>query len=255
MVTKIVMNGLHSSEKECASMPEDLISKQVFNILTLAAGMKDMHLDKCGATAVFSAFQTIVQEGVKINLTVSMGFVENFLDAKSYRPSDIITSRKGLTVEIGNTDAKGRLVLADCMNWTQENYKTKVMIELSTLTGAMIFALGHRFAGGFTNSENLVNDLIKAGKQVHEEVWHMPLVDYHRELVKHKYADITNSSGKPEAGSSQAAAFLENFVEQNVEWIHLDVAGMAMQGGEGTGYGPRLLIQYARNYSCLTCKK
>lgn len=172
-----------------------------------------MFLDKCGAVNCFAAFQAIVEEGLKINLTVSLGWVENFLDARSYRPSDIFKSRKGITVEIGNTDAEGRLVLADCMNWTQENYKTKVMIELSTLTGAMIFALGHRYAGAFTNSENLVNNLRDAGKQVHEEIWHMPLDDYHRDLVKHKFADITNSSGKSEAGSSQAAAFLENFVE------------------------------------------
>lgn len=179
-----------------------------------------------------------------------MGWVENFLDATSFRPSDIITSRKGLTVEIGNTDAEGRLVLADCMNWTQEVYKnTKVMIELSTLTGAMIFALGHRFAGAFSNCPALVEKLVEAGKQVHEDVWHMPLVDYHRDLVKHKYADITNSSGKSEAGSSQAAAFLENFVEEGVNWVHLDVAGMAMVASEGTGYGARLLIQYIRNYS------
>ena len=123
------------------------------------------------------------------------------------------------------------------------------MIELSTLTGAMIFALGHRYAGGFTNSENLVNNLKAAGKQVHEDVWHMPLDDYHRDLVKHKFADITNSSGKSEAGSSQAAAFLENFVREGVEWVHLDVAGVSMVPTEGTGFGARLLTQYARNYS------
>lgn len=112
-----------------------------------------MFLDKCGAVACLTAFQGVVEEGLKINLTMSIGLVENFVGARSYRPSDIIESRKGITVEIGNTDAEGRLVLADCMNWTQEVYKnTKVMIELSTLTGAMIFALGYRFAGAFTNS-------------------------------------------------------------------------------------------------------
>lgn len=216
--------------------------------------MKDMFLDKCGAVAVFSAFQAIVEEGLKVNVTVSMGFVENFIDARSYRPSDIIKSRKGITVEIGNTDAEGRLVLADCMDWTQEVYSTKVMIELSTLTGAMIFALGHRYAGAFTNSQELVDDLNKAGKQSHEEIWHMPLDDYHRDLVKHKFADITNSSGKPEAGSSQAAAFLENFVKEGVNWVHLDVAGTAMIPTEGTGFGARLLIQYVRNYACKACK-
>ena len=104
------------------------------------------------------------------------------------------------------------------------------MIELSTLTGAMITALGHRFAGMFGNDECLMADLKNAGKTSHEEVWEMPLVDYHRELVKHKFADITNSSGKTEAGSSQAAAFLENFVEKGVKWIHLDVAGVCIVG-------------------------
>lgn len=208
-----------------------------------------MYLDKHGAVSVFSAFETIVEEGLKINLTCSMGYVENFVGEKSYRPSDIIRSRKGITVEIGNTDAEGRLVLADCMHWTQCNYKVSTMIELSTLTGSMIMALGHRFAGMFGNSDSLKSDLIASGKKVHEEVWEMPLVDYHRNLVKHKFADITNSSGKTEAGSSQAAAFLENFVEKDVKWVHLDVAGMCIVGAEGTGYGSRLLVQYARNIS------
>ena len=130
-----------------------------------------MFLDKHGACSVFSAFQTVVEEKVKVNLTVSMGFVENFVASNSYRPSDIITSRKGIHVEIGNTDAEGRLVLADCMNWTQETYKTKVLIELSTLTGATISALGHKYAGLFTNDAGLASDLDKAGKQVHDLVW------------------------------------------------------------------------------------
>ena len=178
-----------------------------------------------------------------------MGYVENFIGESSFRPSDIIPSRKGLTVEIGNTDAEGRLVLADCMHWTQENYKVSTMIELSTLTGAMVTALGHRFAGMFGNNDSLKSDLITSGKKVHEEVWEMPLVDYHRDIIKHKFADITNEAGKPEAGSSQAAAFLENFVEKDVKWVHLDVAGTCIVGAEGTGYGSRLLVQYARNIS------
>lgn len=110
-----------------------------------------MFLDKCGAMTVLSAFQTVVRQKLKINLTCSIGLVENFINENAYRPSDIITSRKGLTVEIGNTDAEGRLVLADCMNWTQEKFKVKVLIELSTLTGAIITALGSAFTGLFTN--------------------------------------------------------------------------------------------------------
>ena len=127
-----------------------------------------MYLDKHGAVSVFAAFKAIVEEKVKINLTCSMGYVENFLSDKSYRQSDIIASRKGLTVYIGNTDAEGRLVLADCMNWTQQKYKVDVLIEESTLTGAMVVALGSRFAGIFSNSEELVQQVKCAGKQVKE---------------------------------------------------------------------------------------
>lgn len=211
--------------------------------------MKEMYLDKHGAVSVFAAFQTIVEEKVKINLTISLGFVENFVSENSYRPSDIITSRKGITVEIGNTDAEGRLVLADCMNWTQETYKTAVLIELSTLTGAIVIALGHKFAGLFGNNEGLNKDLKDAGKQVHEEAWEMPVTEYHHELIKHKFGDITNASGNTAASSSQAAAFLQNFVEEGVKWIHLDIAGTTIVANEGTGYGARLLVQYARNYA------
>lgn len=135
------------------------------------------------------------------------------------------------------------------MHWTQEKYKTDVLIELSTLTGAIIFALGHKHAGLFSNHETLAADLMAAGQEVHEESWRMPLTDYHRDLVKHREADITNSSGKTEAGSAQAAAFLENFVEQGTKWVHLDIAGTSIVAAEGTGYGAKILLQYARNYA------
>jgi leucyl aminopeptidase len=114
-----------------------------------------------------------------INFTVSVGLVENFVSSNSYRPLDIIRSRKGLTVEIGNTDAEGRLVLADCMNWTQEMYKVKNMVELSTLTGAIVIALGRKHAGLFSNSNQLCSDLIGAGEEVEEQLWRMPLDEYH----------------------------------------------------------------------------
>lgn len=123
------------------------------------------------------------------------------------------------------------------------------MIELSTLTGAIVTALGHKHAGLFTNNQELGEQLVAIGKQVHQKSWIMPLQDYHRDLIKHKFADITNSTGKSEASASQAAAFLENFVEKDTKWIHLDIAGTAMVGGEGTGYGARLLLQFARNYA------
>lgn len=178
-----------------------------------AAGMLSMFLDKHGATSVLSAFESIVKEKVHINVTCSIGLVENFINQNSYRPSDIIKSRKGLTVEIGNTDAEGRLVLCDCMHWTQENYKVHTLIEESTLTGAMIVSLGASHAGIYSNSKELVQSLSQAGEQVNELVWNMPLTDYNRDMMKSEKADLNNHGGKMEAGSAQAAAFLEHFVE------------------------------------------
>lgn len=163
---------------------------------------------------------------------------------------DIITSRKGLTVEIGNTDAEGRLVLCDCMNWVQEKFKPKVLIELSTLTGAMIYALGSEVAGIFTNDKQLSKTLRKVGSQVNEGCWEMPCTDYHKKLVTPKHCDLTNSPGSADAGASQAAAFLKCFVEEGVEWCHMDIAGTAINGNDGTGYGARLLVQYIHTVAC-----
>lgn len=176
-----------------------------------------------------------------------MGFVQNFVSNNSYRPLDIIESKKGITVEIGNTDAQGRLVLADCMTWTQENFKVKNLIELSTLTGAIVVALGKKHAGLFSNSDEFAQQVLKAGKEVGEEAWRMPVDSYHHDLIKSKHADITNSAGKPDAASSQAAAFLERFVEKDVSWIHLDIAGTSNIDSEATGYGAKLLVNYLKS--------
>ena len=210
-----------------------------------------MYLDKSGAMTVLAAFFAIVKEKLPINVTCSVGLVENFISANSYRPNDIIKSRKGLTVEIGNTDAEGRLVLADAMHWTQEHYKPHTLIELSTLTGAIIFALGHELAGLFTNDKGLFKSLRNVGERVHEPLWHMPCTDYHLNLVTPKTADLTNSPGKPEAGSAQAAAFLKQFVEEGVKWAHIDSAGVGMVGGANTGWGSRLLVEYVRGLALI----
>lgn len=209
-----------------------------------------MFLDKHGACSVFSAFCTVVTEKLPVNLTCSMGFVENFISDKAYRPLDILISRKGLTVEVGNTDAEGRLVLADCMNWVQEKYQPKVLIELSTLTGAMIFALGHETAGIFTNDKELSKTLRKVGLQVNEGVWELPCTEYHKSLVTQKHCDLTNSSGATEAGSCQAAAFLKCFVQEGVKWCHVDIAGTAIKGNDGTGWGARFLVEYIHEVAC-----
>jgi leucyl aminopeptidase len=200
--------GLLSLEREFVLTQEDLTLSQVILFLFLAAGMKNMFLDKHGATSVLSAFKSIVDEKLPINLTCSIGLVENSIAQNAYRPSDIIKSRKGLTVEIGNTDAEGRLVLCDCMHWTQENFKVDCLIEESTLTGAMIVSLGASHAGIYSNNKALVDSLTNAGNEVNELVWHMPLSDYNRDMMKCEKADLNNHGGKMEAGSAQAAAFL-----------------------------------------------
>jgi leucyl aminopeptidase len=162
-----------------------------------------MHNDKHGACSVLSAIKSVAHLGLKVNVVATIGLVENFISANSYRPLDIIQSRKGLTVEIGNTDAEGRLVLADCMNWVQENYlgKVKTMIDMATLTGACVIALGKNRAGVFTNSDHLAKQLDESGTEIEELVWRLPLDEYHDELIKSKQADITNASRRPEASS------------------------------------------------------
>ena len=212
--------------------------------------MMGMHLDEHGAVSVMSAMRSIARLRLPINITASLGFVENSIDGNAYRPGDIFESRKGLTVEIGNTDAEGRLVLADVMSWTQDKFKPSSLVELSTLTGAIISALGYTTAGVFSNSDNLVNKLKEAGRLSKDNVWHMPIFDEHREAIKPKSADLTNSSGKPNGGASQAAAFLESFVDSGVQWAHLDVAGATMDPTYlSTGFGSRLLIHYAQSES------
>jgi leucyl aminopeptidase len=138
-----------------------------------------MHNDKHGACSVLSAFESAVKLKLKSNLVAVIGLAENFVSSNSFRPLDIIKSRKGLTVEIGNTDAEGRLVLADCMNWVQEKYKVKSLIELSTLTGAVIIALGKERAGLFTNSHSLSSELQQRGDEMEELLWRMPVDFYH----------------------------------------------------------------------------
>jgi len=214
--------------------------------------METMFTDKGGASAVLGAFKGIVQAGLKINVTCSIPLAENFVSDNAYRPSDIIKSHKGLTVEIKNTDAEGRLILCDAMSWTQKKFGSnlKSMIELSTLTGACMAGLGSRYAGLFSNNQELA-DLVKAsGEHVGELCWQLPIGDSVREEMKGQYSDLVNSGAGRYGGALQAAAYLERFVEDGVEWVHLDIAGpsRAEKGYEmtpagATGFGSSLLIE------------
>lgn len=209
-------------------------------------GMEDMKWDMGGAGAVTGAMKAIAGRRVKRNVVGLIGLVENMPDGNAQRPSDVVTSMSGKTIEIINTDAEGRLVLADVLHYAQTNFKPQAIVDLATLTGAMIVALGKEYAGMFTNSDGLSDQLSAAGSATVEPVWRMPLgKEYHQQLKSH-VADMKNIGG-PAGGSITAACFLERFII-NTPWAHLDIAGKAWSDKAtatvpkgGTGYGVRLL--------------
>jgi len=213
--------------------------------------IEDMYYDKAGACAVMGALKGALELGIKKNVVFAMGFAENAIDAKSYKPMDIIKSMKGLTVEIGNTDAEGRLVLADTFTYVQKEYKPKKLVNLATLTGAIMVALGNETAGLFSNDENFAQEIKKNGKEVFEQYWHMPITNESKEAIKGSAADISNSGKSRWGGSSKAAAFLEKFIEKDVKWCHLDIAGAGNVAGakapicpDGNGFGTQTMLQY-----------
>ena len=212
--------------------------------------IEEMYLDKSGACAVLGTLRWAVETNFPVNLVCTLALAENAIGSRSYKPLDIITSLKGKTVEIGNTDAEGRLCLADALTYTQANYKPSTLIDLATLTGACVVALGEETAGAFGNSD-LIARLSKAGKYYQEEIWELPINGEHEKSIKGKVADICNKGKTRYGGASTAAAFLKHFIEKDVEWAHLDIAGPAMnksQRGQfsagGTGFGVQLLTRF-----------
>ncbi|WP_411820659.1 leucyl aminopeptidase [Hyphococcus formosus] len=220
-----------------------------------APGMEDMKWDMGGAGAVTGAMAAIAGRKAKANVIGVVGLVENMPDGNAQRPGDVVTSMSGQTIEVLNTDAEGRLVLADALWWTQETYKPKAVIDLATLTGAIIVSLAHEFGGMFTKDDKLAKQLDAAGEASGDKLWRMPLTKTHDEMIKSDIADMQNIGGKG-AGSSTAAAFLGRFIQDGVSWAHLDIAGMAWNTKDkptcpkgGSGFGVRLLDEYIRaNY-------
>ena len=217
-----------------------------------SAGMEDMKWDMGGAGAVTGAMAALAGRKAKANVVGVIGLVENMPDGNAQRPGDVVTSMSGQTIEVLNTDAEGRLVLADALWWTQETYKPKTVIDLATLTGAIIIALANEFAGMFTKDDKLAKDLEAAGEATGDKLWRMPLTQAHDDMIKSEIADMQNIGGKG-GGSSSAAAFLARFVQDGVSWAHLDIAGMAWNTKDkptcpkgGAGYGVRLLDEYVR---------
>jgi leucyl aminopeptidase len=211
-----------------------------------AKGMEDMKFDMGGAAAVTGTMMAIASRKVARNVVGVIGLVENMPDGNAQRPGDVVTSMAGKTIEVINTDAEGRLVLADALHYTQTRFKPQAMVDLATLTGAIIVALGKEYGGMFSNSDGLSDQLSMAGEATLEPVWRMPLGKaYHQQLKSH-IADMKNIGG-PAGGSITAACFLERFVT-DTPWAHLDIAGKAWADKAtktvpkgGTGFGVRLL--------------
>ena len=191
-----------------------------------SAGMEDMTMDMGGAGVVAGVMRTVARRKARANVVGLVGIVENMPSGNAVRPGDVITSMKGDTVEVINTDAEGRLVLCDVMWYAQERFEPAAMIDLATLTGAMIIALGHDNAGAFSNDDALCNAFLKAAEAEGEGVWRMPLGQGYDDLLKSRIADMKNIGGRP-AGSITAAQFLKRFVKAETPWIHLDIAGVA----------------------------
>lgn len=216
-------------------------------------GMEDMKWDMGGAGAVAGAMLALATRKAKANIIGVVGLVENMPDGKAQRPGDVVTTMSGQTVEVLNTDAEGRLVLCDVIHWVQEQYDPARMVDLATLTGAMIISLGHEYGGMFANDDTLAAQLDAAGKATGDKLWRMPLGSAYDKLIDSPIADIKNI-GPREAGSITAAQFLQRFVKNGTPWAHLDIAGMVWSNKPGhswdkgaTGYGVRLLDRFARD--------
>ncbi len=217
--------------------------------------MEDMTYDMAGSAVVVGLMKSLALRKAKINAVGVVGLVENMPGGNAQRPGDIVKSYSGKTIEVLNTDAEGRLVLADALTYTEKKYKPEFIVDLATLTGAIIVSLGSEFAGLFSNSDKLSTQLFEAGQKVGERVWRMPLDKNYDKLINSKNADMQNINYVGGAGSTTAAQFLQRFILNKTPWAHLDIAGMAFSkyGGalnsEGaTGFGVRLLNQLIEDY-------
>jgi leucyl aminopeptidase len=216
-------------------------------------GLEDMKWDMGGAGAVAGTMKALALRKAKAHVIGVCGLVENMPDANAQRPGDVVTTGSGQTVEVLNTDAEGRLVLCDALWWVQQKYHPRTIVDLATLTGAMIVSLGHEHGGLFANDDTLAAQLLAAGTAVGEKLWRMPMGDAYDKLLESPIADMKNI-GPREAGSITAAQFLARFVDEGVKWAHLDIAGMVWASKPSTfwdkgatSYGVRLLDQYVKD--------
>ncbi|WP_119302724.1 leucyl aminopeptidase [Dongia deserti] len=241
-------NGADSKQKPIAFVGKGVTFDTGGISIKPAQGMEDMKWDMAGSAAVIGAMRALASRKAKVNAVGVVGLVENMPSGTAQRPGDIVTSMSGQTIEVLNTDAEGRLVLADAMWYCQETFKPRVMIDLATLTGAILIALGTVYAGMYANDEELAKQLEESGKATGELLWRMPLAQAYNKMMDSPAADVKNISGSRNAGSITAAEFLQRFVQKGTIWSHLDIAGMAWSDKDSpttprgaTGFGVRLL--------------
>jgi leucyl aminopeptidase len=218
-----------------------------------AAGMEGMKWDMGGAGAVVGAMTAIALRKAKANIVAVCGLVENMPDGNAQRPGDVVTSMSGQTIEVINTDAEGRLVLADAITYVQQTYKPGTIIDLATLTGAILVSLGHEYGGLFTPNDDLAQQLIAVGEATGDKLWRQPLAEPFDRLIDSQIADMKNV-GPREGGAITAAQFIKRFVDEGVRWAHLDIAGKAWSDKASstydkgaTGFGVRLLDRYVED--------
>ena len=243
-------NGAKNNSKPLAFVGKGVCFDTGGYSLKPARFMEDMTYDMAGSAAVVGLMKNLALRKAKINAVGVVGLVENMVSGNAQRPGDIVKSYSGKSIEVLNTDAEGRLVLADALTYTEKKYKPKFIIDLATLTGAIIVSLGSEYAGLFSNDDKLSKLISSAGEKVEEKIWRMPLHKNYDKLINSKNADMQNINYVGGAGSTTAAQFLQRFIINKTPWAHLDIAGMAfskyggaLNSGGATGFGVRLLNQ------------
>ena len=243
-------NGAKNNSKPLAFVGKGVTFDTGGYSLKPARFMEDMTYDMAGSAAVVGLMKSLALRKAKINAVGVVGLVENMVSGVAQRPGDIVKSYSGKTIEVLNTDAEGRLVLADALTFTEKKFKPKFIVDLATLTGAIIVCLGSEYAGLFSNDDKLSKQILNAGDKVEEKLWRMPLHKNYDKLMNSKNADMQNINYVGGAGSTTAAQFLQRFILNKTPWAHLDIAGMAfskyggaLNSGGATGFGVRLLNQ------------
>jgi leucyl aminopeptidase len=248
-------NGGKKSTKPIALVGKGVCFDSGGLSIKVGAGMQGMKGDMAGAACVTATMLALATRKARVNAVGVIGLVENMPDGGAFRPDDVLTSLSGQTIEVLNTDAEGRLVLADALTYTQRRFQPKVLIDLATLTGAIVQTLGYEHAGIFSNDEQLVQRIQAAGRTTGERVWQLPLDPFYDKMIRSKIADMKNIGGA-NSGAITAAQFLLRFIEKDTAWAHLDIAGVAWQDGEqkptipswGTGWGVRLLNRLVKDH-------